>query len=207
MVAHRLGTCVTHGGDTDDDDDDIDVLLSVKPIFARLVRTCRTQGLLYYPSMLAQGRADDPIIYAWTLLEETKLFALTLFKVNVLFSRLVGDVNKNGNDDDNKLEVLSLSDLQFPLPDNGYLWSAHPIREWFRRRELQLRDPVIVPTKRRDGQVDHHQPPRDYNRDEDPWICDIFASSSSSSASKIERRRAWMRLGPWLGFLAGMDPG
>ncbi|KAL1970538.1 hypothetical protein VTN77DRAFT_4182 [Rasamsonia byssochlamydoides] len=156
--------------------------------------------------MLSQGRRpENPIIYAWTLLEEMKRFALTLYKVNVLFSRLVGDDHHHNDNGNEKLELLSLSDLQFPLPENGYLWSAHPIREWFRRRELQLRDPVVRITKRRDVDPPTPAPPVRYTRDEEPWICDIFGQADMKS--KAERRRAWMRLGPWLGFLAGMDPG
>jgi hypothetical protein len=218
--------------DDDDNDDGEDILLlqRVRPIFSRLVRSCRAQGLLYCPAMLAQIRPDDPIIYAWTMLEETKLFALTLYKVNVLFSRLLNTNNNtypnnnddDDNDEDNDLETLSLSDLQFPLPDSGYLWSCYPIREWFRRRELQLRDPPVTiggnnkrkrkgKQKRSDGDGDSDDMDYDEELSSPPWISDIFGrvdhNRNSSTKAAARRRRAWMRLGPWLGFLAGMDPG
>lgn len=176
-----------------------DALLRVRPIFTRLVRTCRAQGVFHFPTMIAQNRADDPWVYRSTNLEELKYFALTLFKVSVLFSRLVSD-----DDDEDSENVLSLSDLDFPLPDNGYLWAAPSIRELFCRRERQLRDPATRKTgdSRPSAGTDHG------HNQTTPWISELFGNkiNKKSQMSRAERRRAWMRLGLWLGYLAGVDP-
>lgn len=160
------------------DNDCDEVLNRVRPILTSLIETCRAKGLFFYPAMLAQCRPDDPIIYSWTHIEEAKRFDLALFKVSVLFSSLI--------DDEEDYSPLLLSDLQFPLPDNGYLWGSRPIREWCRRRDLQLKDGAGT---------------------EDQWISRIFEEARSKGDRKAQQRRAWLRMGAWLGFLAGVEPG
>jgi hypothetical protein len=174
-----------------------DILERIRPIFTQLVRTCRSQGTFYFPAMIAQGSLEDPYLFAWTNLEELKYFALSLYKASVLFTSLTdncGDDNNSNNDDDEHDErtsaSISLSDLEFPVPDNGYLWSAPGAREFFRRRELQLRDPATVERSQ-------------YIRDSGLWISDIVGGKGK--VSPAHRRRAWMSLGPFLGYIAGVD--
>jgi len=175
------------GSDLRDNDYRDEVLTRVRPILTSLIETCRARGLFSYPAMLAQCRPDDPIVYTWTRLEEAKRFALTLFKASVLFSSLVGDDSNNQDSPECRgASRMSLSDLQFPLPDNGYLWGARPIREWFRRRDLQLKDGAAGT--------------------EDQWISRIFDEARAKGDRQAERR-AWLRMGPWLGFVAGVEPG
>ncbi|KAL1999979.1 hypothetical protein VTN02DRAFT_3723 [Thermoascus thermophilus] len=178
ILLYAIFAMVGCSGSPDGDRDG--VLKRVRPILTSLIETCRARGLFFYPAMLAQARPDDPVIYTWTHVEEAKRFALILFKASVLFSRLV-----DGEED---FSPLSLSDLQFPLPDNGYLWGARPIREWCRRRDLQLKDGAR--TEEEEGQ----------------WISRIFEEARSNGDRKA-LRRAWLRMGAWLGFLAGIEPG
>lgn len=166
-----------------------DILERIRPIFSHLVRTCRAQGVFYFPAMVAQGSVEDPYLYAWTNLEELKYFALSLYKASTLFTNLTAD-NCGGGNDKQQNASISLSDLQFPVPDNGYLWFAPGAREFFRRRELQLRDPVKIERSR-------------YARDCGPWICDIVCGKAK--VWPAHRRRAWMSLGPFLGYIAGVD--
>ncbi|GAD92516.1 conserved hypothetical protein [Paecilomyces variotii No. 5] len=155
-------------------EDDVEVLLDrVRPILASLIETCLVQGLFFYPTMLARGSPDDPIIYSWVRTEEAKRFSLTLFKISHLFSSVTGDDAR-----------LSLSDLRFPLPDNGFLWGPRPsIHDWWRRRDLRLKNPAET---------------------EDRWISHVF--EEARARGKAAERRAWLRMGSWLSFMAGIEP-
>ncbi|KAJ9254276.1 transcriptional regulator family: Fungal Specific TF [Paecilomyces variotii] len=157
------------------EEDSTEALLDrVRSILTSLIETCLVQGLFFYPSMLARGCPDDPIVYAWARTEEAKRFSLTLFKVSNLFSGVTGDDAR-----------LSVSDLRFPLPDNGFLWGPRPsIHDWWRRRDLRLKNPAET---------------------EDRWISDIF-EEARAQGGKAEERRAWLRMGCWLGFMAGVEP-
>ena len=166
--------------------------------------------------MLSQIHADDPLVYKFSASEEFKYFALTLFKVDNILSKLI-QLGRNNNDDDdddnnnNKPEgghtALGISDLQFPPPINNYLWEADGIRELLRRRMRQCRDPsrssdvyTAVMTDDRETSL---------NREVNPWICDILgpAAKDGKQLGKKRRRKAWMSLGPWLGYLVGLDVG
>ncbi|KAJ9231836.1 transcriptional regulator family: C2H2 zinc finger and Fungal Specific TF [Paecilomyces variotii] len=157
------------------EEDSTEALLDrVRSILTSLIETCLVQGLFFYPSMLARGCPDDPIVYAWARTEEAKRFSLTLFKVSNLFSGVTGDDAR-----------LSVSDLRFPLPDNGFLWGPRPsIHDWWRRRDLRLKNPAET---------------------EDRWISDIF-EEARAQGEKAGERRAWLRMGCWLGFMAGVEP-
>ncbi|EED16866.1 conserved hypothetical protein [Talaromyces stipitatus ATCC 10500] len=201
------------------EDEEEDVLDRIYPIFTRLVCTCRVQRILYYPSILSQIREDDPLVYKFSAAEELKYFALTLFKVDNILSKLMhlDQVPDTSSDVGGGHVPLSISELQFPPPVNNYLWETDGIREWLRRRARQCRDPsrsshiygAIMANDRRTV----------LNRELNPWICDILGSGHvdgqagnelqmATTAKKLGgRRRAWMGLGPWLGYLVGLDVG
>ncbi|KAH8700609.1 hypothetical protein BGW36DRAFT_132549 [Talaromyces proteolyticus] len=186
-------TSVDDDGNATENINGDDIIDHIRPIFTRLVRTCRAQGVLYYPAMLAQGGIDDPLVYAWVNLEELKYFALTLYKVSVIFAKLSNDGDNMLDDyeDDGNSSILSLDDLQFPVPDNGYLWSTPGVREFFRRRELQHRDPATASKTSAPG-------------DAEPWISEILGEKAKGF-SRAQKRKAWMSLGPFLGYLVGVD--
>ncbi|KAL4874690.1 hypothetical protein BJY04DRAFT_211857 [Aspergillus karnatakaensis] len=87
-----------------------------------LTTTCLTGGLFSYRRMRAQIEPTDSLVFTWTYLEEVKRLALTIFKLNMHFNT----------------GMLSPSDLQFPLPGNGYLWDAPRSKEFYRRYHAQL---------------------------------------------------------------------
>lgn len=165
-----------------------DILERIRPIFTHLVRTCRAQGAFFFPAMIAQGSLEDPYLFAFTNLEELKYFALSLYKASALFTNLTHNHDNNTNDKHDA--SISLSELEFPVPDNGYLWFSPGAREFFRRCELQQRDPVKIERSR-------------YIRDSGPWISDIVGGKAKVPLA--HRRRAWMSLGPFLGYIAGVD--
>jgi hypothetical protein len=219
MTAHEATDAFDENVDNDNDNDnDIN---SVHCIFTHLVRTCRAQGVLYYPAMLAQISADDPIVFKYSNIEEYKYFSLTLFKVDHLLAQLVlseslpegEQQQQQQQQEENENRLLLISDLQFPLPDSGYLFEAPSIREFLRRRERQTRDPSI--SSARQGAIVADDRRTMMDREKNPWICDIlrraYASSASSSSpteqQQKQRRKAWLSLGFWLGFLGGLDPG
>lgn len=201
----------------DDNDNDLD---RVHTIFTHLVHTCRVQGVFHYPSMLAQTNPNDPIVFRFSSLEELKYFALVLFKVDHLFSRLMDfplsppnpDNVNNNNNNNAQQRRLRISDLQFPLPDSGYMFETPSIREFLRRRERQARDPSLASDRQGAIVADDRQTMMD--RAKNPWICDIFAAGYAGEEEgrkrgKVEqrkRRKAWMSLGTWLGYMFGLDP-
>lgn len=212
---------------------ELDVLDCVYPIFTRLVSTCRIQQMLYYPSMLAQIHDGDALSYKFTASEEFKYFALTLFKVDSILSHLmqldhpVRETTETSSNNNNKTNAyggsLSISELQFPLPASNYLWEANGIREWLRRRARQCRSPTQFPDMYNAMLSNDRE--RALDRTVHPWICDILRPvmtehSSGNQAQTVSsqisltiepnsvkklRRKAWMRLGPWLGYLVGVD--
>lgn len=193
-----------------DDDDTEDVLDSIYPIFTRLVGTCRVQRILHYPSMLSQIHADDPLVYKFSASEEFKYFALTLFKVDNILSKLM-QLGKNGDESYVETTALSISELQFPPPINNYLWETDGIREVLRRRARQCRDPSRSSDIYNAIMTDDRETA--LNRQSNPWICDILGPVEQESGGmqgkmNVKRKRkAWMSLGPWLGYLVGLDIG
>lgn len=199
------------GPGKDEDEEEEDVLDRIYPIFTRLVDTCRVQRILHYPSMLSQIHADDPLVYKFSASEEYKYFALTLFKVDNILSKLIqlgrDDLNNNDDKPDVGYTALAISDLQFPPPVNNYLWEADGIRELLRRRTRQCRDPSRSSVVYTAVMADDRE--TSLNRELNPWICDILgpAAKDGKQLGKKKRRKAWMSLGPWLGYLVGLDAG
>ncbi|KAL2840295.1 hypothetical protein BJY01DRAFT_236795 [Aspergillus pseudoustus] len=103
-----------------------------------LTTTCIAGGLFSYERMRAQIHSEDSLLFSWTYVEETQRLALALFKVNSFF----------------QTGMLSVSDLEFPLPENGYLWDAPETKEFYSRYHAQLESGAYA-----------HEP---------PLICDIF---------------------------------
>ncbi|KAF7595985.1 hypothetical protein BBP40_004131 [Aspergillus hancockii] len=128
-----------------------------------LTMTCRAAGMFSYQRMLAQGTSDEPVLFSWIRVEEIKRFALALFKLNML----VGT------------EQLGPSDLQFPLPDNGYLWDAPGSGEWYRRFNENMES----------------------SDSEAKFICDIFSDIQAGR----EGIGVCLHSDNWLGFLASLS--
>ncbi|KAJ5705796.1 hypothetical protein N7536_001485 [Penicillium majusculum] len=97
-----------------------------------LVRTCLKQRMFFYPSMLAQFKPGvDPDVFIWLGIEEVKRFDLSLYRVyrhaRICNTKLLEDApdfsprrgprSPGGN-------LLSLTDLQFAVPDSDELWHA-----------------------------------------------------------------------------------
>lgn len=72
--------------------------------------------------------------------------------------------------------MLSISDLEFPLPDGGYLWDAPGTREFYRRYRAQV----------------------DSRTHETPLICDIFRDVQRGGRGL----GLLLQVDSWLGFLA-----
>lgn len=168
--------------------------------------------------MLLQIHADDPLVYKLEASEELKFFALTLFKVSNILSKLI-QLGRNDDNDDDKPEfgymALAVSELQFPPPVNNYLWEADGIRELLRRRMRQCRDPSRLSDVYSAVMADDRE--KSLNRELNPWICDLLGPVSAESKEsgamqggkslRRMKRKAWMSLGPWLGYLVGLDVG
>lgn len=216
ITAHDYTEVFASDENEDDEDggDEEDVLDRIYPIFTRLVDTCRVQRILHYPSMLSQIHADDPLVYKFSTSEEFKYFALTLFKVDNILSKLmqlginVDNDNDNDKSDGSGYTALAISDLQFPPPVSNYLWEADGIRELLRRRARQCQDPARSSEVYNAVMADDRE--TSLNREINPWICDILGAAGIKEGKKSlgrKRRKAWMRLGPWLGYLVGLDVG
>ncbi|EEA21554.1 hypothetical protein TMatcc_009028 [Talaromyces marneffei ATCC 18224] len=201
------------GPDDYEDEETEDVHDRIYPIFTNLVDTCRVQRILHYPSMLSQIHADDPLVYKFTASEEFKYFAITLFKVDNILSKLIQLAKNDDDDKPQEYTALSISELQFPPPINSYVWEADGIRELLRRRARQCRDP----SRSSDiyGAIMADDRETVLNRESNPWICDILGSADKESGALQrgkfglgrKRRKDWMSLGPWLGYLVGLDVG
>ncbi|KAL5337511.1 hypothetical protein BJX70DRAFT_409198 [Aspergillus crustosus] len=90
--------------------------------------TCLTGGLFSYRKMRAQIEPTDSLLFTWTYLEEVKRLALTIFKLNAHFDTV----------------ILTPCDLQFPLPDSGYLWDSPGSKEFYRRYHAQLESDTFM---------------------------------------------------------------
>lgn len=121
-------------------------------LLASLVETCRRVGLFNYPNMLSRFHHSAPIALIWVSVEEIKRFGLALYKLCRLCTRTGLDNGGSSGDSSGGLrsELLTLTDLDFCMPDSDEVWNAPPDTgtEWFRSSALQLRD----------------------NRDPDGWI-------------------------------------
>ncbi|KAL6233802.1 hypothetical protein BDW75DRAFT_182152 [Aspergillus navahoensis] len=90
--------------------------------------TCLAGGLFTYPKMHALLEPSDSVVYSWPYMEEIKRLALIIFKLNLHFNT----------------GMLRLSDLQFPLPDSGYLWDAPETKDFYRRYHIQVESGTCV---------------------------------------------------------------
>jgi hypothetical protein len=94
-----------------------DLYVRCRSMLHAVTTTCITGGLFSYAKMRAQIEPTDSLLFSWTYAEEVKRLALSIYKLNVQFGT----------------GMLKLSDLQFPLPDSGYLWDAQGSKEFYRR--------------------------------------------------------------------------
>lgn len=117
--------------------DQLDLQLTQLPeipsqLLVSLVRTCLKRRMFFYPSILAQFRPGvDPDVFIWLGIEEVKRFDLSLYRVcrhsRVRDAELLGDAlnygPRRGPQSPSK-SLLSLTDLQFAVPDSDDLWHA-----------------------------------------------------------------------------------
>ncbi|KAL3462137.1 hypothetical protein BJX64DRAFT_299768 [Aspergillus heterothallicus] len=127
-----------------------------------LTTTCIAGGLFSHQRMRAQIHTDDSLLFSWTYIEETRRLALALFKVNSFF----------------RTGMLSASDLEFPLPEPGYLWDAPETKEFYSRYHAQLESGAYAC--------------------EPPLICDIFRAIGRGATGM----GMLLQVDSWLGFLA-----
>ncbi|EFQ99573.1 hypothetical protein MGYG_02585 [Nannizzia gypsea CBS 118893] len=107
-------------------------------LLTSLVHTCLHQGLFSYPSIIAQFKpGDEPDVFIWLGIEEVKRFALALYKISKIYYTLGDKIHDHGLEAHQLREkqpnncssnapnrVLSLTDLQFGVPDSDSLWNA-----------------------------------------------------------------------------------
>ncbi|KAJ5672907.1 hypothetical protein N7507_002034 [Penicillium longicatenatum] len=106
--------------------------INTSRLLIALVHTCLKQNMFYYPSMLAQFNPEtDPEVLIWLGIEEIKRFCLSLYRV-CRQSHIAGpDIQQdasvlNTRRGPHRLgeSLLSLTDLQFALPNSDELWHA-----------------------------------------------------------------------------------
>lgn len=91
-------------------------------ILVTLVRVCRRHHLFFYPRMVERYHGINSMACIWVGVEEIKRLGIALYRV----CKLCSDSNSSNVDGSEHLEpeFLTLSDLQFPIPDNNELWNA-----------------------------------------------------------------------------------
>ncbi|RJE24657.1 hypothetical protein PHISCL_03023 [Aspergillus sclerotialis] len=91
-------------------------------ILVTLVTTCRRHNLFFYPRMVARYQDINSVACIWVGVEEIKRFGIALYRVCKLCS------NGNSSNVDEcgrfKHDLLTLPDLQFPMPESDELWNA-----------------------------------------------------------------------------------
>ncbi|RJE25303.1 hypothetical protein PHISCL_02332 [Aspergillus sclerotialis] len=90
-------------------------------LLVALVQSCRRLGMLSYPNILAHHEITAPLALVWVSVEEIKRFGLALYKVCRMCSR---PESLRRNDKSLGSELLTLSDLNFCMPDSDELWNA-----------------------------------------------------------------------------------
>ncbi|KAL4948562.1 hypothetical protein BDW69DRAFT_198784 [Aspergillus filifer] len=126
--------------------------------------TCIRGGLFKYPLMRSLIEPTDSLLFTWTYMEEIKRLALTIFKLNLHFN----------------MGIITLSDLEFPPPDNGYLWDAPNSREFYRRYNAQLKSGTTV--------------------DGNPYICEIVRGAKEGNGGN-EKLGVLLQADPWVGLV------
>ncbi|KAF7122129.1 hypothetical protein CNMCM5793_000085 [Aspergillus hiratsukae] len=108
---------------------DIQLGRTIPTSFSRLVTTltdtCLRKNMFFYPEILAQFSRDSvPDVFIWVGIEEVKRFALALYKVCKSCHIQYKDGPRNSPHSTKRGSLLTLSDLQFALPDSDELWHA-----------------------------------------------------------------------------------
>ncbi|EIT77706.1 hypothetical protein AO1008_09571 [Aspergillus oryzae 100-8] len=93
-------------------------------LLTSLVETCRELGLFSYPNMLAKHHSLAPIALVWVNVEEIKRFGLALYKICRLCTRSALAGTTDSDSSDMRSELLTLSDLDFCMPDSDEMWNA-----------------------------------------------------------------------------------
>ena len=97
--------------------------------------------MFYYPNMLSRYQETSLASFIWVGIEEIKRFNLALYKVcGKLSSNSMAGAGINDNYDA-QMDLLSASELQFPLPSSSALWNAVGKDEWI----VHMKDITPVP--------------------------------------------------------------
>jgi hypothetical protein len=142
-----------------------DLYVRCRSMLHAVTTTCITGGLFSYAKMRAQIEPTDSLLFSWSYTEEVKRLALSIYKLNVQFGT----------------GMLKLSDLQFPLPDSGYLWDAQGSKEFYRRYNVLVASGNCV--------------------DKRPFICDLFREIQEGKRGP----GLFLQADPWLGFAASAN--
>ncbi|OQD89389.1 hypothetical protein PENANT_c002G06731 [Penicillium antarcticum] len=85
-----------------------------------LVGSCRKLGMFSYPDMLGRYKEADLPSFVWVGIEEVKRFDIALYKLGT-------KLNISGSEG---RDLLTASELEFPLPSNDLLWHSTERHEW-----------------------------------------------------------------------------
>ncbi|KAL4930417.1 uncharacterized protein BDV17DRAFT_289646 [Aspergillus undulatus] len=132
-----------------------------RTLLIAVTTTCIKGGLFNYSKTRSQIEPTDSVLFTWTYMEEIKRLALTIFKLNLHFNT----------------GILTLSDLQFPPPDSGYLWDAPVSKEFYRRYNAQLESGTVA--------------------DDSPLICEIVRDVQPGRSGPA----VLLGSDPWLGLV------
>ncbi|KAH7014068.1 C2H2 type zinc finger domain protein [Macrophomina phaseolina] len=101
-------------------------------ILVALIKCCLQRGMFSYPDMVAHfcGRSRNNI-FIWVGVEETKRFALTLFKVWSRCDRDSGERDAN---------LLTMKELRFSMPEREDLWDAPSHEELVSRLQSDVEE-------------------------------------------------------------------
>lgn len=105
-------------------------------VLVALIRSCKRRGMFHYPNMHAQydraGISQKTAMYIWVGVEEAKRFALAVYQL----WRMCKDrgLAENAGED-----LLTVADLEFPMPAGEHLWMAES-KEQFLERVMEAVD-------------------------------------------------------------------
>ncbi|KAL4817718.1 hypothetical protein BDW67DRAFT_174516 [Aspergillus spinulosporus] len=143
---------------------------SDRSILSSVVETCLENNIFHYPRMLQRYVGVEDITCIWVGVEEIKRLGLALYRVCCMCSGGTGR-EASGHSDGDHGRLLRLCDLDFPPPDEEYLWEAGSNKEL--SRLLQHRQGTFkqhqTDGKRGDSFMAKEQ--RSWISSHKPWQC------------------------------------
>ncbi|KAL4735755.1 hypothetical protein BDV11DRAFT_208211 [Aspergillus similis] len=96
---------------------------SDRSILSSVVETCLENNIFHYPRMLQRYTGVEDITCIWVGVEEIKRLGLALYRVCCMCAGGAGQ-EVSGHPDGDHGRLLRLRHLDFPSPDEEYLWEA-----------------------------------------------------------------------------------